>query len=130
MDTDFLSFLFNSLLFFGVLIAFKDRGKINDLIKKVGYLQKVVELQATQINKLTGKVAPESSPETLAKVNTELAPEDKTRYAKSDSQTQTALLTKSGTNSESADVRSTSPNPWQNKAKGTNSKSQFFLQRC
>ncbi|ESP91088.1 DUF2339 domain-containing protein [Pseudoalteromonas luteoviolacea] len=52
MDTELFSFAFNLFLFIGVVIALKDRGQIKELMKKVTHLQKIIDFQTTQIDKL------------------------------------------------------------------------------
>lgn len=56
MDADLFSFLFNAFLFFGVVLALKDRGRIKLLINKLNHLQKVIDLQASHIDRLKEKI--------------------------------------------------------------------------
>ncbi len=64
MDAEFFSFLFNVFLFIGVVIAIKDRGQINSLLQKISHLQRVLDFQTNQIEKLKRKVAEISPPTT------------------------------------------------------------------
>ncbi|MDK2595063.1 DUF2339 domain-containing protein [Pseudoalteromonas obscura] len=64
MDTELFSFAFNLFLFIGVVIALKDRGQIKELIQKVTHLQKIIDFQTAQIDKLKQAIheqAPEPS---------------------------------------------------------------------
>ena len=66
MDTDLFSFLFNTFLFFGVILAIKDRGRINSLLQRLNHLQKVIDFQVLQIEKLKQKIE-ELRPSELSK---------------------------------------------------------------
>ncbi|MCF6439473.1 DUF2339 domain-containing protein [Pseudoalteromonas luteoviolacea] len=61
MDTELFSFAFNLFLFVGVVIAFKDRARIDKLAKKVIHLQKIIDFQTAKIDKLKQALS-ESAP--------------------------------------------------------------------
>ncbi|AOT08099.1 DUF2339 domain-containing protein [Pseudoalteromonas luteoviolacea] len=52
MDTELVSFAFYLFVFVGAVIAFKDRSRTDKLMKKVTHLQKIIDFQTVQIDKL------------------------------------------------------------------------------
>lgn len=67
MDADFFSFLFNAFLFVGVVVAIKDRSRINGLLLKLTHLQKVIDFQTSQIEKLKKALKELAPPEESSK---------------------------------------------------------------
>ncbi|MEJ6476633.1 DUF2339 domain-containing protein [Pseudoalteromonas piscicida] len=52
MDTEFISVLFYFFVFIGVVVAFQDRKRLNNLVKKVSQLQNTIDQQARHIARL------------------------------------------------------------------------------
>ncbi len=133
MDTELLSFLFNAFLFIGVIVAFRGRGQINELVQKVMHLESLLDLKTKQIEGLKQKIKELTSSqvvstsfeqEALAEEQEPSAEKQKPSAEKQAPQTETLKEQKTVLEFKDTPLQQTTPesennehsNPWKNRA--------------
>ena len=122
MYADFYSTIFNIFLFIGVIVALKDRGRINQLVDAVTSLQTVIEQQAKRIEKLTNRVNELSS---TAPNNNEDKPSDKAEVktkVKTQVKSSSFDADHKATSVTTPDQHKTADNPWEGASRNDESK--------